>query len=214
MIRTFFLFSFCLFSSALWSKSITINGLLIEGGGYTGKTTVCQLLTERLKKQNIEYNHLILGNSSLEKSILKQASRSSNVFESAQLYAASFILDLVNFEATEDIFYLQDRSWLSILSMNQLFLQDPELFAYIHENRFAFRWNVLLTVDPEIKKERFLQREKRSIFNQYSQDHPEIQTEINQFILEQIPSDEEWLIIDTSYLSPNEIVEKIMDFVK
>lgn len=200
----------------LKAEQPVLNGLLIEGSSYTGKSTICHLLAQRLATQHpiIKRNHLFLGESVLSQFLLKQAKNSLLIFESSPLYLAAVLTDFNFFKPSSDVFYLQDRFWLSMLYNNEFFLQDQQLDIFIMEKHFAFKWNVLLTVNPEVKQQRFLQRNKRSIFNQYFFDHPEIQEQVDVFMQKNIPKNENWLMIDTSYLTPEKIVEKILDYMQ
>ena len=208
-------FFFCSFGS-IFATDFALNGILIEGMDYSGKSTVCDLIGETLKDRGfiVEKNHLYLSDNFIVKFLFNKAILTERSEDYHLLYAAGCLLDQFLFREKIGVFYIQDRNWLTHESWASIeFSKSSEVPAdYFLKNHRSFKWNVLLTISYEELRERFLQREKKSYLNERIFEDKEFFLNYHEYLISRIPLDENWLILDTSNLIPDEVVKKIVEY--
>lgn len=195
-----------------------IHGLLVEGADYTGKSTICTLLTRRLQTENInvQHNHCFLNSDSIVHFLYEQGSTTQDLHQALHFFAAGILVDVDLFVPKKDIFYIQDRNWLTFHCITELFKEKIPIIPnnFILDKHIPFKWNVLLVSDPETKKKRFEKRTKRTAFNQYFFENPNELQKYEQLLKQKIPENENWLIIDTSKTTAEEVADRIYKFLK
>lgn len=182
------------------SKKKIIPGLLIEGEDYSGKSTVAKLLLPKLQEKLgkiIVYNHYYLSSDDVISCLIEQARSGVSGITKRKLFAAAAMIDYDLFEIQPNTFYLQDRNWLSHINGNQFLNHD-----IILKKRFAFEYNIFLTVDLQEQKRRM--NPNTPIKNS----HYTIK-EIKQLI----PSTENWHFINTTQKIPLEVANKILSLI-
>jgi thymidylate kinase len=207
---------FFLFFGSVFATDFALNGILLEGMDYSGKSTVCDLLEETLKERGfvVKKNHFYLSDNFIVKFLFNKAISTEGSEDYHLLYAAGCLLDRFLFREEPGIFYIQDRNWLTHDAWASIeFSETSEVPAgYFLKNHKPFKWNVLLTISYEKIQERFSQREKRSYLNERLFEDKEVFLNYHEYLISRIPSDENWLILDTSNLMPDEVVKKIVEY--
>lgn len=76
-----------------------------------------------------------------------------------------------------------------------------------------FTWNVYLTANAQVRQARAAGRADLSLLDAYFLKNIEKLMEYDRFCMERIPKSENWIVIDTSDLSVDEIVSKILHWM-
>jgi len=224
-------------------KNLPIYGMVIEGQDCSGKSTICDLLKDRLLNMNID---IITGHGTLTQNNFvkflsgcaynalpdfnncnKHKEQHSTLFNKFNKYSMSeLILDLLIFEREEKenkCFFLQDRYFFSqilfniIMNKNGCLSQEMHMFQSMYR---PFLLNIYLTVS---ESERIDRMHKRSIGRKLDgtdllfYNHPEIATEMDNIAKQLIKNKnqrENWMIIDTTISNPKRIANKILEQLK
>lgn len=192
-----------------------LHGILVEGIDCSGKSTVCKLLEEKFRKRGLEpkLNHCYLSDNYLIRFLLKKSIEFEGTEDEAIYHACATILDQFLFKIKPEAFYIQDRNWLSQACWLKFFCPEQSYAPknYIFNNHQKFKWNVYLTVSHEIFKERYKLRSNNSKLDRLLFENQEIFIKYNDFFLTQFPADEGWVVINTDFLSPDQVADQILE---
>lgn len=211
------LFFFSLDVLAVESKdNIVIRGVLIEGVNAVGKSTVSQKLKEILTKNGIklELNHIFFSRNPLVKFTWNKSQETENTPEEPYYFGIGTVLDLNLFFPKSDLFYIQDRNWLSLECWIKFFHPDKQFGPenFLLKNHHRLQWNVFLTASYETVMARNLQRDKKSSHADSILESEDKFIEYTNFCISKIPANENWIVIDTDDTTPDEVVEQILQF--
>ena len=158
-------------------EAAEINGLVLEGGEYSGKTSVAKELEKMLTAKGIKVKrgHAILQRPTVIMLLNKEAFRSLpkhiplafrdktffkrfNALRTAQLMV-DLTLSQEQKVDTDDAFLIQDRHWHTQKFMNQFFtpgLLEAET-QWLEDHQIKFKHKVYLTCSNKVR----LQRSKK-----------------------------------------------------
>lgn len=213
--KLFFLFFMSIScAAAADSTKEPLNGILIEGIDFSGKSSVCKLLGEKLTKAGIatETNYCYLSTHPLVSFILKKAIESTDIEEESNYHACATILDRVLFRPKPGTFYIQDRNWYTQACWLKFFAKNYAPENYLFNTHQKFKWNVFLTISYDTLKGRYEQRLKKSSLNKLLFENQDTFIKYTDLCLSHFPDDEKWIVINTDYLSVEQVTEKILNF--
>jgi thymidylate kinase len=192
-----------------------INGVLIEGVDYVGKTTVALRLGELIAAtgQPVSVGRCYVNRTELIEFLEGEASKSDDMITRDYYYSAALVCDLALMTLPDD-YRVQDRHWLTQLGRNAFFHSGNELVPTRHlvEAHRPFARNVLLTSSSAAKVERASRRPAKSPRDRYLMAHPELHQEYELFLTGLLPPAEDWLILDTTSRSVDEVAERILAY--
>lgn len=214
-----FSFFFCFsLSNSNANEVESLYGILIEGMDLSGKTTVCKALKEMLENKGvkIKYNHCYLSDNFLVGFLFEKAMQAEGTEDESYYYASATVLDHFCFKKVENLFYIQDRNWLSQECWSKFFCSEKKfsLFPkdYIIKNHIKFKWNVYLALSYETFKNRYEIREEKTLLNKVFFNNRDTFSKYQEFCLSKLPKNENWLIIYTDFLNIDEIIDQILEY--
>lgn len=210
---------------------LVVNGLLIEGLNYSGKTTLARAVADILASRGVKVGsgHCFLCAEPVVESLQDLSfnglsgkkpdgfpdpvmMRPFNAFRSAQIMADSQFAAL---RTWQDGVLVQDRQWLSQVCNNEFFTPgegflSPEWIAR-HAPRFTVQ--VYLTCSPEVRLER---AEKRSrpdshALNTYLRANVDSFPEFERTCLELVEKHGGFEVVDTDDLDVNALAGALAD---
>jgi thymidylate kinase len=189
-----------------------IPGLLIEGVDFIGKSTVAKCLVDVLKTDGHEskMQKCYISGAPVVEFLDQQAARTDSMLERDLYYSAAIVLDIVFFRPLH-AFLVQDRHWLSQAGRNLFFHPNQRLLpvGLVERIHLPFQFNVLLTSSLEAKIERSKGRPSKSPRDRYLKEHPAAHQEYEAFLMQLLPNDERWVVLDTTGQTVDEVVESI-----
>lgn len=236
MFKKVIIISIMLNFSVVYGSQV-INGVLIEGLDYSGKTTIAKILKKKLeeKSYNIRTGHGMLGNSelsvflaslgydSLPTEVSKTFPDAKIIENKVKLHFAGLIVDkiLSNQKLQEyikqEIFLIQDRYFLTLKCAKMFFipnLEIPELKIF-EQDLIPFKLNIYLTCNLYTRKKRIQSREKEpDRLEKYLIAHLGELYKYDDLCQSMIKEKPEWYIIDTSNKKPEEIADQILDLIE
>ena len=219
--------------------ALEINGLLLEGGEYSGKTSVANALEKMLTQKGLKITrgHAVLTRSPVIMMLNKEAFRSlprhiplafpdKNFFKRFNgLRTAQLMLDMVAAQEQlskftgPDTFLIQDRHWHSQKFMNLFFSPgalDGET-RWLEAHQIKFKHKVYLTCAHKTRLQRSKKYPKYGAFaalDEYFLFHVAKVDIFDQFCIDLIQKEGGWIIMDTTGKKPEEIAQDILDQIK
>lgn len=213
-------------------EAAEINGLVLEGGEYSGKTSLANELEKMLTAKGIKVKrgHAILQRPPVIMLLNKEAFRSLpkhiplafrdkaffkrfNVLRTAQLMVDVTLAQEQKVD-TDDAFLIQDRHWHTQKFMNQFFtpgLLDAET-QWLEGHQIKFKHKVYLTCSHKVRRQRFRKHAKSdasAIIDKYFLFHARNSHLFDEFCVDILKKEGGWMIVDTSNKKPKEIAEEI-----
>lgn len=215
-----------------------INGILLEGIDYSGKTTVAKLLSQKLqeRKFNVKIGHGELAASELNKFLMQEGLKlldnhipaafpDSRFMEPlVKMHIASLMIDSTKTKETikhlnrQQTFLIQDRYVLTLQCMQKFFtpnLNLPEQ-TVITNNYVPFKYNVYLTCDAETRNKRMKNNISIKVPNKiekYFFAHLDKLQNYDNLCRSMVKDDPTWLVIDTGNLTVEQVADIILEFV-
>lgn len=194
----------------------TVDGVLIEGVDYVGKTTVSLRLAQLISKEGrrVSVGRCYLNRTPLIEFLEREAQKSNDMIVRDHYYTAALVSDLALFAHPDD-YRVQDRHWLTQLGRNLFFhtAAGPVIpRPYFLEAHRPFARNVLLTSSAEAKAERAAGRTATSPRDRYLLTHPDVHQEYEEFLRTLLPPAEDWLVLDTTAQSVDEVALQILNY--
>jgi thymidylate kinase len=196
---------------------VLIDGVLIEGVDYVGKTSVAtrmvELLTERGTPASL--GKCYLRRTPLIEFLEEQAKRTESMLERDWYYSAAIMADLYAFEPP-GTFVVQDRHWLTQVGRNRFFHPGLELIrpGLLEERHHPFRFNVLLTSSLEAKLERSRSRPPNSPRDRYLAERPTLHQDYEQSLVDLLPASERWTVLDTTRMTIDEVAGAVLELTR
>ncbi|GII90132.1 hypothetical protein [Sinosporangium siamense] len=191
-----------------------IEGVLLEGVDYVGKTTVSHRLADLMGRngRTIGLGQCYLQRSPLIEFLEKEAKKSDDMMVRDYFYTAALVSDLSTLVPPRE-YRVQDRHWLTQLGRNAFFHTEEMVPArYLLEEHRPFTHNVLLTSSARSKRERTAGRQPGSPRDAYLAAHPEVHQEYEDFVTALLPADENWLVLDTTDCPVDEVARRILAY--
>lgn len=202
--------------TSLLPSSAAISGVLIEGVDFIGKTSVASRLVEVLESKGrpATMRKCYMSGAPLVEFLDQQATMYDSMLERDSYYSAAILLDLLLFRPL-DRFLVQDRHWLSQVGRNLFFHPDRQLIpnGFLETHHIPFAFNVLLTSDLEAKLARSRGRPSKSPRDRYLRKHPAAHQEYEMFLTRLLPTEEDWVVLDTTGKTVDEVVESIRAYL-
>jgi thymidylate kinase len=194
-----------------------INGVLIEGVDFVGKTSAASRLVEVLRSEgrSVESGKCYLRRSPVIDYLEAYAKTYWTMLDRDILYTAALLADLATYEPNPT-FVVQDRHWLTQVGRNQFFHPTRDLVSEgtIQRLHIPFKHNVFLKCDLRTKLERCRSRPPNSPRDEYLAATPAAHQEFEALNISLIPAEtESWLVLDTSDLTVDEVALKIYEYI-
>lgn len=194
-----------------------IHGVLVEGVDFVGKTIVCEKLARDLSSDGVpvRLNKCYLERWPMIEFFEAQAKQHDSMLERDWYYSAAIVFDIALFAEPRE-FIVQDRHWLTQVGRNRFFHPAAlELIpqGFLEQRHVPFQHNVMLTSNLETKLKRCRSRESVSPRDRYLAANPHLHQEYERFLLDLIPADESWLVLDTSERTVEGIATAIRGFI-
>jgi thymidylate kinase len=189
------------------------KGIAIEGTDFIGKTTLAEKLVIRFARENPVHRKCFVSRSDLVGN-LASAADSGSLEKRDWLLTAAHILDEA--EVTEldcFSFAVQERCWFSQFARN-MFFHDGKMADYgrvIYSQKRSFELQVYLYSDQATKRKRALSREPKGPRDALLLSSSSLHQAFDDCAVNLLPEDEQWHVIDTSGLTPNEVEEQVYD---
>ncbi|MEM4254623.1 MAG: hypothetical protein QXR48_04555 [Candidatus Woesearchaeota archaeon] len=196
-----------------------IEGILIEGVDYAGKTAVTKCLTEMLitcygknamyKKDYLTENHLV--------KYLASMAQTMKVGESQNLpLVFAKLVDIYVYTPKKGDFIVQDRHWFSTECRINFFYPKSTLAKLLLLYRFhiPFAYNIYLTSSITTKEKRVMRSPPKSSIDKYLAKNPDVHQKYDDFCKHLIPQNENWHVIITDNQSIDQICETIISLTK
>ncbi|MDD4352895.1 MAG: hypothetical protein PHN56_00405 [Candidatus Nanoarchaeia archaeon] len=195
-----------------------IEGCLLEGVDYAGKTSIAKKLIEKLKKENVrvKYNKDYISDNYFSKKLISKGDKLIAPDISQDLfYIITKIIDINNYKINKKEFIIQDRYLLSTLNHFSFFYlnKNRDIFK-IYDKGIHFKKNIYLTSTLSTKIERFKKNKPTDSFDIYLSNNLDMFQEYDNFCLSNVPKSEDWKIIQTDNLSIESLVNIIIHFIK
>jgi hypothetical protein len=191
-----------------------IDGVLIEGVDYVGKTTVCGHLARLAGvARPVSVGRCYLHRTPLIEFLERAAADSDDMIVRDHYYTAALVSDIAMPRRLDD-YRVQDRHWLTQLGRNTFFHSGPDVVppSYFLEAHRPFARNVLLTSSAAAKADRAAQRPPKSPRDGYLRAHPQVHQEYETFLRTLLPPTEDWLELDTTGLPADEVARRVLDY--
>jgi thymidylate kinase len=197
-----------------------INGVLLEGVDYAGKTSIADNLAQTLRGRGVQViqNQCYLKRGPLIHFLEAQAKQLNTALERDWYYTTALLVDLYLYEQNHEVlgaFIVQDRHWLTTVGRNTFFNRDIEFMrqGLLERRHLPFRFNVYVRTTIEAKIRRCQNRPPKSPRDRYLAENPELHQQYDDFLLKLVPQDEDWLILDTSQISIEEATNAVLDYI-
>lgn len=188
-----------------------INGVLIEGTDFSGKSTVARIIAGCLADAVLR--RCFLTEHPLVMFIDLEAKRYDDIATRDKFYTSALLMDLHLLPRhAPNVFVVQDRHWLSQVGRNRFFHPNKVEFPVdeIIANHIPFRFNFYLSSDMASKKHRATCRNPSSPRDRFLANNPEIHQRFDEFHLPLLPQDEHWQVLDNSQLSAEQAAQQIL----
>jgi thymidylate kinase len=191
-----------------------VDGLLIEGVDYSGKTSVTDELVRLLarRSQPTVRRACFLNEHPIIDALLSLAKASNSMEARDVCYTSSLLHDLRMPSLPRPAGYLlQERHVLTQIGRNTFFYDDPERWQVpsMQAMRLAFTCQVYLWSNIEAKRSRTRSRPPKSPRDAMLADDPTLHQRYDDVMRGMLPKGERWLMIDTS----NSTVEAVAQIV-
>ena len=217
--------------------SQVIDGLLIEGLDYSGKTTIAKLVKNKLEERNynVKTGHGQLAGSDLSRFLAFEAYDTlpaeiptkfpdANFMEKyIKLKLSGLVVDkMLGNQKLEDykkqgVFLIQDRYLLTLQCTKRFFtpnLDMPEL-KMIEEAYIPFKYNIYLTCSSSTRKKRVAARGKEpDRLEKYLIVHFNELYKYDELCQSMVKEKPGWYVIDTSNTKPEEVANQILDLIE
>jgi hypothetical protein len=190
-----------------------IDGVLIEGVDYIGKTSVARRVTELLAESRgaAELGRCWVGQSGLVTFLEAEAARFDDMLTRDRYYSAALVVDLATL-TPPSTFRVQDRHWLTQVGRNAFFHPGLEIVpaGCFERTHIPFTHNVVLTSSKAAKADRATQREPKSPRDRYLRANPDVHQAYEDFLLTLLPPEENWFVLDTTGKSIDEVAWQLV----
>lgn len=196
-----------------------VEGLLIEGVDYAGKTAVTDALMELMlaRRYKVYRRACFMHEHPIIDALLALAKTSDRMDVRDTCYTSSLLLDLSMPPLPAPAGYLlQERHVPTQIARNTFFYDDAVRWEVdvLTRLRRRFSSQVYLTSTLATKRTRTRTRAPKSPRDALLAGDPVLHQRFDDFSREQLPTDEDWLIIDTSSLSVAQISHRILDHIE
>jgi thymidylate kinase len=194
-----------------------INGVLIEGVDFVGKTSAVSRLMEMMQSEgrSVESGKCYLRRTPVIDYLEAYAKSFWTMIDRDILYTAALLADLATYKPSPE-FVVQERHWLTQIGRNQFFHPNRELVSRdtIERLRIPFEHNIFLKCDLKTKLTRCRSRPPDSPRDEYLAANPDAHQDFEALNISLIPAGtESWLILDTSDLTIDEVASKIKEYI-
>ncbi len=192
-----------------------INGVLIEGTDFSGKSTIAQIVTGYLAGSALR--RCFLTEHPLVMFIDREARRYDDIATRDKFYTSALLMDLVLLpDHRPDAFVVQDRHWLSQVGRNLFFHRDNTDFPVeeIIANHVPFRYNFYLSSDIASKQHRASCRKANSPRDSLLAANPDIHQRFDEFHRSLFPQKERWQVLDNSNLTAEQAAREIISAIE
>jgi thymidylate kinase len=190
-----------------------IDGVLLEGVDYVGKTTVARKVTQLLAavSRPVSLGRCYVQPGPLVAFLEEEATKYDDMLARDYFYSAALIADLATL-TPPSTYRVQDRHWLTQVGRNAFFhAGDGKLpIRYFEEAHLPFTHNVLLTSSAAAKAERVAMRAAKSPRDRYLRANPDIHQEYEDFLLSLLPPEENWLVLDTTGMPADDVARLVL----
>lgn len=189
-----------------------IDGVLLEGVDYVGKTTVARKVAQLLAvSRPVDLGRCYVQPSPLVAFLEEEATKYDDMRARDYFYSAALIADLATL-TPPSTYRVQDRHWLTQVGRNAFFHpgDDRLPIRYFEEAHLPFTQNVLLTSSAAVKAERAAMRPAKSPRDRYLRAHPDIHQEYEDFLLSLLPPEENWLVLDTTGMPADDVARLVL----
>jgi hypothetical protein len=190
-----------------------IDGVLIEGVDYIGKTSVARRVTQLLGESRgvAELGRCYVGQSGLVTFLEAEAARFDDMLTRDRYYSAALVVDLATL-TPPSTFRIQDRHWLTQVGRNAFFHRGVDIVPVgcFEQTHIPFVHNVLLTSSAPAKADRAAQRAPKSPRDRYLKANPDVHQAYEDFLLTLLPPEENWLVLDTTGKSIDEVAWQVL----
>jgi thymidylate kinase len=190
-----------------------IDGVLIEGVDYVGKTTVARKVAQLLAavSRPVDLGRCYVQPSPLVAFLEEEATKYDDMLARDYFYSAALIADLATL-TPPSTYRVQDRHWLTQVGRNAFFHSGDDRLPirYFEEAHLPFTHNVLLTSSAAAKAERAAMRPAKSPRDRYLKANPDVHQEYEAFLLPLLPPEENWLVLDTTGLSADDVARQVL----
>jgi thymidylate kinase len=199
-----------------------VEGVLVEGVDYIGKTTACGRLAELLTARGVPVreNRCYLVRDPLITFLEDRASESDDPEIRDGYYSAAISADMlaaragIHDDELASRWIVQDRHWLTQIGRNRFFAREGEPLpsTALELSHVPFTHNVLLQSNVAAKRARAAARPPKSPRDRLLAENPRLHQQYDDFLRGLLP-EENWLVLDTSGLSTEETCARILDFL-
>lgn len=199
-------------------RNAPIDGLLIEGVDYAGKTAVTDAL-ERLMTAlgwKTVRRACFISQHPIIDALLAQAKASGAMDQRDVFYTSSLLIDLsVPPLPLPNGYLLQERHALTQIGRNTFFYDDPVRWQVetIENLRRPFTAQAYLTSDIVTKRTRTRTRPPKSPRDALLAGDPVLHQRYDDYMRDSLPKDEDWLILDTSHLNVDGVALRLWDYL-
>ncbi|WP_315792652.1 MULTISPECIES: hypothetical protein [unclassified Bradyrhizobium] len=189
-----------------------LNGIVIEGTDFVGKTTLANNLLGCLARFGLNAFHrkCFLSKEPIIQ-FLSAPSEGRSLEESDWMLTAAYLLDDIN-PRELDNFAIQERNWISQVARNRFFHGEKfvEYSRRIEQRHYQFSTQIYLHSCIDAKRARAASRPPKGTRNALLSSDPVLHQEFDEFSMSILPKNEQWLIVDTSSLSPVDVCNIVL----
>jgi thymidylate kinase len=192
-----------------------INGVLIEGTDFSGKTTIARIVNGYLTGSVLR--RCFLTEHPLVMFIDREARRYDDLETRDKFYTSALLMDLILLpDHRPEAFVVQDRHWLSQVGRNLFFHRYKTDFPVdeIVANHIPFRYNFYLSSDMASRQYRASCRKPNSPRDSLLAANPDIHQRFDEFHLSLLPQQESWHVLDNSSLSAEQTAREIISTIE
>lgn len=194
-----------------------INGVLLEGVDYAGKTTIARLLQDACAREGVAARYA-KEFATADPQVTALAARANALplgYEQDRLLAEAAVADIDAYQ-DGDAFVVQDRHWLSMAAQLGFLYPDRDvsLCDRLVREHVPFACQVYLTSTLEAKRARIAACPPRSTLDAWLAADPIRHQRYDEHMRALIPPAEDWLILDTSELTIEDAATAIMTRVR
>lgn len=192
-----------------------IDGVLIEGVDFVGKTTVARRLTQLVNElaRPASLGRCYVQPSPLTAFLENEAAKYDDMRTRDYYYSAALVADLSMLTPPDD-YRVQDRHWLTQVGRNAFFYPGEQMMPgeYVFEAHRPFGHNVLLTSTAATKAQRAERRAATSPRDRFLRANPGLHQDYESFLRTLLPAEEDWLMLDTTDCSVEEVSRQILRY--
>lgn len=195
----------------------TIKGLLIEGVDYSGKTSVANEVARVINDggRKVARRNCFVNKHPIIERLVALASGSDGMEARDVIYTSALLLDLILPEpAADSEVLIQERHVLTQIGRNLFFYDDHQGWHIddMRRLRRPFDRQVYLTSNIDTKRSRTRKRPAKSPRDALLASDPVLHQRYDEAMLQLLPKNEDWLVIDTSTLEVKEIASRIVEY--